>query len=282
MPIKVKPTTPGRRQMSIATFAEITKHKPEKRLTLNLKRHSGRNNLGRITVENRGGGHAKRYRIIDFKRTDKMNIPAKVHAIEYDPYRTSYIALLYYKDGDKRYIIAPEGLEVGTQVIMGEKTKAKPGNRMQLKNIPPGFAIFNIELSPGRGGQIVRSAGSSARLVTLEGDYAQVQLPSNEIRMIRKDCYATVGTPCNADHANIKIGKAGRSRWMGRRPNVRGKAKNPVDHPHGGGEGQQPIGLKHPKTPWGKPALGYKTRRKKQSWKFIIRDRKGKTLKNMN
>lgn len=282
MPKVLKPTTPSRRQMSIATFAEITKGKPEKNLIVMLKKHSGRNNQGIITVRHQGAGHQKQYRIVDIKGTDKLNIPAIVKAIEYDPYRTAYLALLNYKDGEKRYIIAPEGLKVGDRVVTGLKTKMKPGNRMQLKNIAPGFSIYNIELSPGKGGQIGRSAGSVTRLVTVEGQYAQVQLPSGEIRMVNKECFASIGSPGNADHANIKIGKAGRNRWLGKRPTVRGKAQNAVDHPHGGGKAQQPIGLPGPETPWGKPTLGYKTRKKKKlSTKYIIKTRKGKTLKNL-
>ncbi len=279
MPRKLKPTTNARRQMSVATFEEITKSHPEKSLTVSLKQNAGRNNQGKITVHHKGSGHGKKYRLIDFKRTDKLNIAATVKAIEYDPYRTSYIALLYYKDGEKRYINAPEGLKIGNQIVTSNKTKAKTGNRMKLEHIPPGFPIYDIELQPGRGAQLVRSAGASARFIGTEGEYAHVQLPSGEIRMVRKECFATIGTPSNSDHSNVSIGKAGRKRWMGIRPTVRGKAKNPVDHPHGGGEGNQPIGLKHPKTPAGKPALGFKTRKKRKPLKWVIKTRKGKTLK---
>ncbi len=273
---KFKPTTPGIRQMSIASFEEITKSKPEKSLTKTLKKNSGRNFSGRITVRHRGGGTRRRYRDIDFKRTDKLNIEGKVKAIEYDPNRTAYIMLVNYKDGEKRYHIAPTEIKVGDKIVTREKAKVKAGNRMKLKNIPVGFSIYNVELYEGRGGQLARSAGSSLKLVSVEGDYAQIQMPSGEIRLVSKDCYATIGIVSNIDHFNISIGKAGRTRHFGRRPQVRGKAMNPVDHPHGGGEGGCPIGLKHPKTPWGMPALGFKTRRRRYTDKMIIKDRRRK------
>ncbi len=275
MGIKVyKPTSPGRRNMSVLTFEEITKEEPEKSLVVPLKKHSGRNNEGHITVRHRGGGVKRKYRIIDFKR-DKDNIPAKVAAIEYDPNRTANIALLHYKDGEKRYIIAPLGLKVGDIVMSGENVDIKVGNALPLRNIPVGTIIHNIELYPGRGGQLVRAAGGAAQLMAKEGDYAHVRLPSGEIRMIHLDCRATIGQVGNLDHENVSIGKAGRKRHMGIRPTVRGSAMNPVDHPHGGGEGKAPIGRPAPVTQWGKPTLGYKTRKKnKESDKYIIKRRR--------
>jgi len=275
MGIKVyKPTSPGRRNMSVLTFEEITKKEPERSLVVPLKKHSGRNNEGRITVRHRGGGVKRKYRIIDFKR-DKDNVPAKVAAIEYDPNRTANIALLHYKDGEKRYILAPMGLKVGDIVMSGENVDIKVGNALPLRNIPVGTVIHNIELYPGRGGQLVRAAGGAAQLMAKEGDYAHVRLPSGEIRMIHLDCRATIGQVGNLDHENVSIGKAGRKRHMGIRPTVRGSAMNPVDHPHGGGEGKAPIGLPAPVTPWGKPTLGYKTRKKnKESDKYIIKRRR--------
>nr|MBO2493722.1 50S ribosomal protein L2 [Clostridia bacterium] len=275
MGIKVyKPTSPGRRNMSVLTFEEITKKEPERSLVVPLKKHSGRNNEGRITVRHRGGGVKRKYRIIDFKR-DKDNVPAKVAAIEYDPNRTANIALLHYKDGEKRYILAPVGLKVGDIVMSGENVDIKVGNALPLRNIPVGTVIHNIELYPGRGGQLVRAAGGAAQLMAKEGDYAHVRLPSGEIRMIHLDCRATIGQVGNLDHENVSIGKAGRKRHMGIRPTVRGSAMNPVDHPHGGGEGKAPIGLPAPVTPWGKPTLGYKTRKKnKESDKYIIKRRR--------
>lgn len=280
MAVKVyKPTTPGRRNMSGYSFDEITKKRPEKKLTSKLNKKAGRNNQGRITIRHQGGGHKKLYRIIDFKMRDKVGISATVAAIEYDPNRTAYIMLVHYADGEKRYHLAPEGIKVGTEIVTKEKAKAKTGNRMALKNIPPGYAIFNVELKLGRGGQIIRSAGSKGKVVAVEGDYAQVELPSGEVRLINKDCFATIGTVSNHEHANIKIGKAGRSRWKGKRPSVRGKVMNPNDHPHGGGEGLQSIGLKNPKTPWGMPALGFKTRKRKYSDKLIVKSRRLKKKK---
>lgn len=277
MPKKFKPTTPGRRQMSVADFSGLTKKKPEKSLIVRLKKNSGRNNTGRITCRHRGGGTTRQYRLIDFKQVDKLNIPAKVTAVEYDPNRTSNIILVQYMDGEKRYHIAPEGVKVGQEIVTAERTKVKPGNRMMLKNIPIGFDIFNIQIDPNKGGQMIRAAGSSAKLMAVENDFAQVQMPSKEIRLFHKDCFATIGKVSNSEHSLIKIGKAGRTRYMGKRPQVRGSVMNPCDHPHGGGEGKCPIGLKSPCTPWGMPALGYKTRkRKNRTDRMIFRTRKGK------
>lgn len=270
---KYKPTSPGRRFMSVNTFGEITKTEPEKSLVVSLTNKAGRNVYGRITVRHRGGGHKKLYRVIDFKR-NKFGIPARVAAIEYDPNRTAYIALLNYFDGEKRYILAPEGLKVGDVVQSGEGADIKVGNALKLKNIPVGSIIHNIELVPGKGGQLVRSAGSSAQLLAKEGAYAQVRLPSSEVRLVRTECMATIGQLSNVDHENVTIGKAGRTRWFGIRPTVRGSVMNPIDHPHGGGEGKAPVGHPGPMTPWGKPALGYKTRKKhKSSDKLIVKKR---------
>jgi len=264
-----RPTSPGRRGMTGATFEEITKSKPEKSLTLPLKKKAGRNSQGRITVRHRGGGAKRKLRVIDFKR-DKAGVPGRVATIEYDPNRSARIALVHYADGDKRYILAPLGLNVDDTVKAGEDAEIKPGNALPLKNIPSGTLIHNIEMQPGKGGQMVRSAGLSAQIVALEGEYALIRLPSGESRRIRSTCLATVGEVGNADHQGIKLGKAGRKRWMGRRPTVRGSAMTPRDHPHGGGEGRSPIGMPGPKTPWGKPALGYKTRKPKASDKLIV------------
>ncbi|MDI6601275.1 MAG: 50S ribosomal protein L2 [Thermoanaerobacteraceae bacterium] len=270
---KYKPTSPGRRFMSVNTFSEITKTEPEKSLVVSLTNKAGRNVYGRITVRHRGGGHKRLYRIVDFKR-NKFGVPARVAAIEYDPNRTAYIALLYYADGEKRYILAPEGLKVGDIVQSGEGADIKVGNALKLKNIPVGTVIHNIELVPGKGGQLVRAAGSSAQLLAKEGTYAQVRLPSSEVRLVRTECMATIGQVSNIDHENVTIGKAGRTRWMGIRPTVRGSVMNPIDHPHGGGEGKAPVGHPGPLTPWGKPALGYKTRKKhKTSDKLIVKRR---------
>ncbi len=275
MGIKVyKPTSPGRRGMSVLTFDEITRTEPERSLLAPRKQKAGRNNQGRITVRHRGGGHKRRYRIIDFKR-DKWGVPGKVVSIEYDPNRSARIALIAYADGEKRYIIAPIGLSVGDTVMSGPGAEIRPGNALPLGEIPLGTTIHNIELTPGKGGQLVRAAGTSAQLVAKEGDYAIVRLPSGEMRKIHVRCMATVGQVSNPDHINVTLGKAGRRRWLGWRPTVRGSAMDPEAHPHGGGEGRAPIGLPGPKTPWGKPALGYKTRRKfKPSDKFIVRRRK--------
>lgn len=271
-----KPTTPSRRHMTVSAFDEITTDKPEKSLVVPLVRKAGRNNQGKLTVRHQGGGHKRKYRIIDFKR-DKDGIPGKVATIEYDPNRSANIALIHYKDGEKRYILAPHGLKVGMTVVSGPDADIRVGNALPLKNIPVGTVIHNIEMKPGRGGQLVRAAGASAQLLGKEGKYAIIRLTSGETRMILLTCRATIGQVGNIDHELIRVGKAGRSRWMGKRPTVRGSVMNPVDHPHGGGEGRAPIGRKSPVTPWGKPTLGYKTRKKnKQSDKYIIRRRKGK------
>lgn len=268
---KYKPTSPGRRFVSVSSFAEITKTKPEKSLLEPLKKTGGRNAQGRITVRHRGGGHKRMYRRIDFKR-DKFGIPAKVAAIEYDPNRTARIALLHYVDGEKRYIIAPDGLQVGDTVVSGPEADIKVGNALPLANIPTGTVIHNLELVRGAGGQLVKSAGAGAQLMAKEGKYAHVRLPSGEVRLIRLECMATIGQVGNINHENITIGKAGRKRWLGFRPSVRGVAMNPVDHPHGGGEGRSSIG-RDPVTPWGKPALGHRTRKKKPSDRLIIKRR---------
>ena len=271
MPVKVyKPTTPGRRGMTSHSFEEITKSTPERSLTIRRKKHSGRNMYGRITVRHRGGGHRRRIRIVDFKR-DKLNVPATVAAIEYDPNRTARLALLHYADGEKRYIVAPLGLKVGDTVVAGETVDIRPGNALPLASIPVGTMIHNIEMQEGKGGQIARSAGTAAQLLAKEGNYCQIRMPSGEIRLIRRSCYATIGQVGNLDHSNVKLGKAGRKRHMGIRPTVRGSAMNPNDHPHGGGEGRSPIGMPSPKTPWGKPTLGKKTRRNKRTNKYIVR-----------
>ncbi len=274
---KYSPYTPSRRNMTGLDFAEITKKTPEKSLVVSLKKHSGRNNQGKITVRHRGGGSRRKYRIIDFKRNAKDGIPATVTAIEYDPNRTANIALITYVDGTKAYILAPEGLKVGTKVMSGSSAEAKVGNCLPLSDIPIGANIHNIELYPGKGGQLVRSAGNGAQLMAKEGKYATLRLPSGEMRMVPIVCRATIGVVGNGEHSLVKIGKAGRKRHMGFRPTVRGSVMNPNDHPHGGGEGKTGIGRPGPSTPWGKPALGYKTRnKKKQSNKLIIRRRDGK------
>jgi len=267
-----KPTSPGIRFQTCLTFEEITKKEPEKSLLVPLKKTGARNFMGRITVRHRGGGHKRRYRIIDFKR-DKDGIPARVAAIEYDPNRSANIALLHYLDGEKRYILAPHNLKVGDTVISGPGVEIRVGNALPLKDIPLGTYIHNIELKPGHGGQLVRSAGAYAQVMAKEGRYVHVRLPSGEVRMILQECKATIGQVGNLDHENVSIGKAGRNRWLGRRPKVRGVAMNPVDHPHGGGEGKT-SGGRHPVTPWGMPTKGYKTRGKKPSDKFIIKKRK--------
>ncbi len=273
---KFKPTSPGRRQMTVSAFDEITKKEPERSLvTSSLVKTGGRNAHGHLTVRHRGGGHKRLYRIIDFKR-DKEGIPAKVQAIEYDPNRSANIALVAYADGEKRYIIAPNNIKVGDVIEAGEGADIKVGNALALKNIPVGTVVHNIELKPGKGGQLCRSAGASAQLMAKEGKYGHVRLPSGEVRLVHLDCKATIGQAGNTDHENITIGKAGRSRWKGIRPTVRGVVMNPSDHPHGGGEGRSPVG-RNPVTPWGKPALGAKTRKKnKPSDQYIIKRRKGK------
>jgi len=275
MGIKVyRPTSPGRRGMSGFTFDEITRSEPEKSLLRPLKKKSGRNNLGRLTVRHRGGGHKRRYRLIDFKR-DKLGIPARVDSIEYDPNRTARIALLVYADGEKRYILAPLGIQVGDTLMSGPEAEIRPGNALPLVNMPLGTLVHNVEMQPGKGGQLVRSAGAYAQLMAKEGRYATLRLPSGEVRKVLLNCMATIGQVSNTDHQNIKIGKAGRKRWMGRRPEVRGTAMDPSSHPHGGGEGRSPVGMPGPKTPWGKPALGYRTRRNKRTNQYIVR-RRGK------
>jgi len=268
----VKPTSPGRRFQTYSTFEELTEKEPEKSLVVSLTKSGGRNNLGRITARHRGGGQKRKYRIIDFKR-DKDGIPAKVAAIEYDPNRSAHIALLHYLDGEKRYILAPNNLRVGDRVISGSGVEVRTGNALPLREIPLGTHVHNIELYPGHGGQLVRGAGAYGQLMAKEGKYAQVKLPSGEVRMILLECKATIGQVGNLDHENISIGKAGRNRWLGRRPKVRGVAMNPVDHPHGGGEGKS-SGGRHPVTPWGVPTKGYKTRKRKPSDKLIVRRRK--------
>ncbi|MCH8518565.1 50S ribosomal protein L2 [Candidatus Gracilibacteria bacterium] len=276
---KFKPTTPGRRGMTGIDYSELTAVKPYKPLTITLKKHSGRNNTGRITVRHQGGGHAQKYRLIDFYLTDKKGIPAKVETVEYDPYRSAFIVLICYKDGERRYILAHSEVKVGDTIITDEKTPLKSGNRMMLENIPVGLQVHNLELIVGQGASSIRSAGSAGTVVSQEGEYTQVKLPSGEIRLVHKKCYATLGQVSNPDHNQVTIGKAGRSRWLGKRPTVLGKSMNPVDHPHGGGEGHSPIGMKAPKTPWGLPALGYKTRsRKKSTGRWILKTRKGKLM----
>ncbi len=271
-----QPTTPSRRNMTVSTFEEITKSKPERSLTTSLKKNAGRNSYGRITVRHQGGGSRRKYRIIDFKRR-KDDVPATVIAIEYDPNRTANIALIQYEDGEKAYILAPIGLKVNDKVMSGVNADIKPGNCLPISSIPVGTMIHCIELKPGKGAQMVRSAGNSAQLMAREGKYAHVRLPSGEMRLVRSDCKAVIGQVGNTDHENIKLGKAGKSRWLGKRPEVRGSVMNPNDHPHGGGEGKSPVGRPGPVTPWGKPALGYKTRNKKKpSNKFIVKRRNSK------
>ena len=275
MPIKkYKPTSPGRRGMTGFTFEEITRSEPERSLVRPLRKRAGRNATGRVTVRHRGGGHQRNYRIIDFKR-DKLDIPAKVATVEYDPNRSARIALLHYADGEKRYIVAPLGLAVGDVLLSGANADIRPGHCLPLARIPLGTLVHNIELQPGKGGQIVRSAGTSAQLVAKEGEFAQIRMPSGEVRLVRQICFATIGEVGNADNRNINLGKAGRSRHLGRRPGVRGSAMSPRDHAHGGGEGRQGIGLPGPKTPWGKPAYGKRTRKNKVTAKYIVR-RRGK------
>jgi large subunit ribosomal protein L2 len=277
MPVKkYKPVTPGTRGMTGYTFDEITKATPERSLILPLRKSGGRNAHGRVTVRHRGGGHRRFIRVVDFKR-DKHNIPAKVAAIEYDPNRTARLALLFYADGEKRYIIAPLDLKVGDTIMSGATVEIRSGNALPISSIPVGTMIHNIEIKEGRGGQMVRSAGGSAQLLAKEGDFAQIRMPSGEVRLIRQTCYATIGQVGNLDHGNVKLGKAGRKRHLGIRPTVRGSAMSPRDHPHGGGEGRQPIGLAGPKSPWGKPTLGYKTRRNKKTDQYIVRRRSKKS-----
>jgi large subunit ribosomal protein L2 len=275
VPLKqYRPTSPGRRGMTGSSFEEITKAKPEKSLLLPRKRKAGRSNQGKITVRHRGGGAKRRLRVIDFKR-DKLGVPGRVAAIEYDPNRSARIALIHYADGDKRYILAPNELKVGDSIKSGADAEVKPGNALPLKQIPAGTMIHNIEMEVGRGGQLVRSAGVAAQLMAKEGNYALVRLPSGEMRRVSINCLATIGQLGNVDHRSVNLGKAGRKRWMGWRPTVRGSAMSPRDHPHGGGEGRSPIGMPGPKTPWGKPALGYRTRKAKASDRMIVK-RRGK------
>lgn len=276
---KFKPTTPARRQMSISSFEEVTRTKPEKSLTVILKKNSGRNNTGTITVRHHGGGSKRYYRMIDFNRKDIHGIEGTVKSVEYDPNRTAYIMLVQYKDGQKRYHVAPADIKVGDAIVCKDKAPIKTGNRMLIKYVPVGYSVYEVELHEGKGGQLGRSAGSNIKLVSLEGHLAQIQMPSGEIRLVSKKCYATIGVVSNADLMNVTIGKAGRKRHMGIRPTVRGKVMNPVDHPHGGGEGSTSIGLKYPKTPWGMPALGFKTRKRKYTNKMILQDRRKKSAK---
>jgi large subunit ribosomal protein L2 len=270
-----KPTSPGRGYFTVSTFEEVTKKEPEKALTKPIKRTGGRNNQGKLTMRHVGGGHKRAYRIIDFKR-DKVDVPGKVNAIEYDPNRSARIALIFYADGEKRYIISPLGMKVGDTIVASETADIRPGNALPLANIPTGTIVHNIEMNPGKGGQMARSAGSGAQLMAKEGKYATLRLPSGEMRNVLQVCKATIGQVGNVDHENISLGKAGRNRWLGIRPTVRGVVMNPVDHPHGGGEGKSPIGRKTPSTPWGKPALGARTRKKQQSDKMIVRRRNKK------
>ncbi len=279
MAVKVyKPITPGQRDMTGYTFEEITKDRPERSLIVSLRRKGGRNNYGRVTMRHRGGGHKQYIRLVDYKR-NKLQVPARVAAIEYDPNRTARLALLVYADGEKRYIVAPQGVRVGDTLIAGPGADIRPGNSMPIANIPVGTMVHNVELQEGKGGQLVRAAGAAAQLLAKEGDYAQLRLPSGEVRLVRQVCYATIGQVGNLDHSNVKLGKAGRSRHLGIRPTVRGTAMSPRDHPHGGGEGRQPIGMPSPKSPWGKPTLGKKTRRNKTTDKYIVRRRSAATRK---
>ena len=269
---KYKPTTPGRRGMTVTDYSVLSKVDPERSLLESKKKHAGRNNTGKITVRHHGGGNRVKYRVIDFKR-NKFDVPATVKTLEYDPNRSAFIALIEYEDGVKSYILAPDGLKVGDQVMSGPEADIKPGNALPLKNIPVGTLIHNVELKIGAGAQLVRSAGAYAQLMAIEGDYATLRMPSGEMRKVHVNCRATIGVVGNAEHMNITIGKAGRARWMGKRPENRGVAMNPNDHPHGGGEGRSPVGRKHPVTKWGKCAMGAKTRRKKASDKLIIKGR---------
>lgn len=278
MPIKkVKGTTPARRQMTTLTYEEVTTSSPRKQLLKTKKQMSGRSG-GTITVRHRGGGNKRKVRVVDFKRDDKLNIEAIVKSVEYDPRRSAFIMLVCYKDGEYRYHLAPEGIEVGEKIMAAKRTKARTGNRMHLESIPVGFEIYNVQIDLTKGGQMAKSAGNAAKLVSLDGEYAQVQLPSGEVRFVHKTCFASIGRVSNIDQGNVVIGKAGRNRHRGKKPTVRGKAMNPCDHPHGGGEGGSPIGMKYPKTPWGLHALGVKTRRRKSTNRWIVKTRKGKML----
>ena len=270
---KYQPTSPGRRFQTVSSFEEITRTEPERSLVRPLKKSGGRNNNGRMTIRHRGGGHKRKYRVIDFVRRNKIGVPATVASIEYDPNRSARIALLHYADGEKRYILAPLDLTVGAKLMAGEKAEIEPGNALPLKNIPLGTLIHNVELKIGKGGQLIRSGGGYGRIMAKEGKYAHVRLPSGEVRLVHQECYATIGQVSNIDHDNISLGKAGRSRWLGRRPHVRGVAMNPVDHPLGGGEGKS-SGGRHPVSPWGVPTKGYKTRKNKITDKYIVKKRK--------
>ncbi len=270
-----KPTSPGRRNMTVSAFDDITRTEPERSLLAPLKSKGGRNNAGKLTVRHRGGGHKRRYRVIDFRR-DKFGVPGRIDSIEYDPNRSARIALVVYADGEKRYILAPAGIRVGDTVMSGPNAEIRVGNALPIRSIPLGTTIHNVELYPGRGGQLVRSAGNAAQVLAKEGRMAQLRLPSGEVRYIDMNCLATIGQVSNPDHGNITAGKAGRMRWQGKRPSVRGVAMDPASHPHGGGEGRSPIGMPGPKTPWGQPALGKKTRRNKRTSKFIVRRGGGK------
>lgn len=270
---KYQPTSPGRRFQTVSSFEEITRTEPERSLVRPLKKSGGRNNNGRMTIRHRGGGHKRKYRVIDFVRRNKIGVPATVASIEYDPNRSARIALLHYADGEKRYILAPLDLTVGAKLMAGEKAEIEPGNALPLKNIPLGTLIHNVELKIGKGGQLIRSGGGYGRIMAKEGKYAHVRLPSGEVRLVHQDCYATIGQVSNIDHDNISLGKAGKSRWLGRRPHVRGVAMNPVDHPLGGGEGKS-SGGRHPVSPWGVPTKGYKTRKNKITDKYIVKKRK--------
>ncbi len=276
---KFKPTTPGRRGMTGIDYSEITTSIRSRSLTVTLKKHAGRNNTGRITIRHQGGGHAQKYRLVDFFMTDKKGIPARVETVEYDPYRSAFISLVCYADGERRYVLAHTTVQVGDKIVTEEKASLISGNRLEIGNIPVGLTVYNLELIVGQGASSIRAAGSSGLVISQEGEYSQVKMPSGEVRLIHKKCYATLGQVSNPDHNQVTIGKAGRTRWMGKRPTVRGKAMNPVDHPHGGWEGRAPIGMKAPKTPWGLPALGKKTRsRKKTTGKWILKTRKGKLM----
>jgi len=276
---KFKPTTPGRRWMTGIDYSDLTVSTPNKALTTSLKRSAGRNNTWRITIRHKGSGHAKKYRLVDFFMTDKKTIPAKVETVEYDPYRSGFIALICYADGERRYILAHNTIKVGDSIITNDSAQLTDGNRMEIWNIPVGIKVFNLELIVGQGASSIRSAGTYGTINSQEGEYTQVKMPSGEIRLVHKKCFATVGQVSNPDHNQVVIGKAGRSRWMWKRPTVRGKAMNPVDHPHGGWEGRSPIGMKAPKTPWGMVALGKKTRsRKKTTGRWILKTRKGKLM----
>lgn len=282
MPIrKVKGTTPGRRNMSTLTYEEVTTSTPRKSLTSGKKQQAGRSH-GTISVRHRGGGAKRRLRDVDFNRAAKLNIEATVKSVEYDPNRSAFIMLVCYTDGEYRYHLAPEGVQVGDKILAAVKAKARRGNRMHLENIPVGFEIYNVQVTPNGDGQMAKSAGSSAKLVSLDGEYAQVQLPSGEVRFVHKTNLASIGRVSNVDHGNVRVGKAGRTRWKGRRPQVRGKAMNPVDHPHGGGEAANSIGMKYPKTPWGMHALGVKTRKRKSTNRWIVKTRKGKSVAKLN